>query len=149
VNAVFRSKIDGTVKCAALLLPCVALLALFTAPRGNDLLLIPIGLGFLATALVCWILLSTCYELQVDSLVVRCGPCIWRIPLAEVTDIRESNSVRSAPALSMDRLEVVYGGGRTLIISPADKERFVAALQRRAVALSPCRKASAPHVYSQ
>ena len=136
MNAVFRSKVDGTFKAAALVLPCIALLALLTTPRGNYLLLIPVGLAFLASAFVCWILLSTCYALQGDSLVTRCGPFTWRIPLAEVTGIRESDSVRSAPALSMDRLEVVYGGGRVLVISPADKEGFAAALRRHAPALS-------------
>jgi hypothetical protein len=35
----------------------------------------------------------------------------------------------SAPALSIDRIEVNYKGGR-VIISPVDKEKFIADLRR-------------------
>ena len=62
----------------------------------------------------------------------HCGPFTWRIPLAEVTGVRESNSVRFGPALSMDRLEIIYGGGRVLMVSPAEKTAFLMALRRRA-----------------
>ena len=132
MNAVFRSKVDGKFKWLALLLPGVALVALFTSPRGSPLLWLPVGLVFLATVLVCWILASTYYELQAGELVAHCGPFTWRIPPAEITAVRESSSVRSGPALSMDRLEVVYRGGRVLMISPAAKAEFLAVMHRRA-----------------
>ena len=132
MNAVFRSKVDGKFRWLTLLLPGVALVALFTSPRGSPLLWLPVGLVFLATVLVCWILISTYYELQAGELLAHCGPFSWRIPLTEITAVRESSSVRSGPALSMDRLEVVYRGGRVLMISPADKAEFLAAMHRRA-----------------
>jgi len=137
MNAVFRSKIDGRFGWIALAMPGVALVALFTAPAGNRLLWIPVSMVFLAAVLVCWIFISTYYELRQDQLVARCGPFIWRVPLAEVTAVRESSSARSGPALSMDRLEIVYRGGRVLVISPADKAGFLAALRRLAVGLAP------------
>ena len=137
MNAVFPSKVDGGFILAALAMPCVALLALLTAPHRNLLLWIPVGMVVLAAILVCWIFAATCYELQGNALVVRCGPFTWRIQLAEVTDIRESASTRSGPALSMDRLEIVNGGGRKLIISPADKARFMAAVSRHTATLAP------------
>ena len=55
-----------------------------------------------------------------------------RIPLEEISAVRESNSVRSGPALSMDRLEIACSNGRVLLISPGDKAGFLAALRRRA-----------------
>lgn len=132
MKAVFRSKVDGKLRGLALLLPGVALVALFTSPRGSPLLWLPLALVFLAALIVCWILISTYYELRTGELLAHSGPFTWRIPLAEVTDVRESSSVRSGPALSMDRLEIIYGGGRVLMISPADKADFLAALRRRA-----------------
>lgn len=124
----FRSKVDGGFTLAALAMPCVALLALFTARPADRLIWIPVGMVLLAAVLVCWIFVATGYEIGGDELVVRCGPFTWRVPLAEVTDVRESKSTRSGPALSMDRVEIVYGGGRVLILSPADKARFMATL---------------------
>lgn len=132
MNAVFRSKVDGRFKWIGLLMPCLALLALFGAPPGTRLLWIPVGTMSLATILVCWILISTYYELQRAQLVTHCGPFTWRIPLADISEVRESNSMRSGPALSMNRLEIVYQGGKTLAISPADKAGFMMALRRRA-----------------
>lgn len=131
MTGVFRSKVDGKFIWLALAMPCVALIALFMAPPGNRLLLIPVGLALLAAAMVCWTCVSTYYELRGEQLVAHCGPFSWRIPLAEISDVRESNSMRSGPALSLDRLEVSYGGGKVLVISPADKAGFIAALRRR------------------
>lgn len=132
MTAVFRSKVDGKFRWLALLLPAAALVALFTSPRGSPLLWLPVGLVFLAAMTVCWITVSTYYELQAGEFVAHCGPFTWRIPLTEITDVRESSSVRSGPALSMDRLEIVYRGGRALMISPADKAQFLAAVRRHA-----------------
>ena len=132
MNAVFRSKVDGRFRWIGLLMPCLALLALFGAPPGTRLPWVPVGTMSLATVLVCWTLISTCYELQREQLVAHCGPFTWHIPLADISEVRESNSMRSGPALSMDRLEIVYQGGKILTISPADKAGFMVALRRRA-----------------
>jgi Bacterial PH domain len=136
MSAVFRSKVDGRFGWAAVAMPGVALLALFTAPARNPLLWIPVVMVLLAAVLVCWIFVATYYELRGDELMVRCGPFTWVIPVSQVTAIRDSRSTRSGPALSMDRVEIVYGGGRVLIVSPADKARFMAILSRRTAALT-------------
>jgi hypothetical protein len=41
----------------------------------------------------------------------------------------------SSPALSLDRLRVEYGRSQWLMISPADKERFLRELNARRAAL--------------
>lgn len=132
MNVIFHSKVDGRFKWIGLLMPAVALLALFGTQPGNRLLWIPVGMMFLATVLVCWTLIATYYELQHDRLVAHCGPFSWRIPLADISAVRASRSVRSGPALSMDRLEIIYQGGKILTISPADKAGFMTALRQRA-----------------
>ena len=133
MRAVFRSKVDRKFRWLALATPGVALVAVLTGPPGgNRVMWIPAGMAVLAAVMVCWILLSTCYELTDRELVTYCGPFTWRIPLAEVSAVRQSSSARSGPALSMDRLEVIHEGGKVLIISPADKPAFMAALRHRA-----------------
>lgn len=54
-----------------------------------------------------------------------------RIPLKDITSVRESRSVRSGPALSMDRLEIAWGERHVLLISPEDKSGFLTALHGR------------------
>jgi hypothetical protein len=83
------------------------------------------------------VVLSTYYEFQDDVLVAHSGPFRWRIALGEISGVRESDSVRSGPALSMDRLEITYGRGRVLLVSLADKTGFLAMLRGRAPQLAP------------
>jgi uncharacterized protein YcbX len=52
------------------------------------------------------------------------------VPLKSVTALRASRSLLSAPALSLDRIEVSYGSKR-VVISPRDRIAFVAAMKQR------------------
>ena len=134
MTIVFRSKVDAKLWAIGLAMPAVALIAIITSPRlSTGLLWLPVIATVLVAAIVVWMVLSTYYEFKGDTLVAHSGPFCWRIPLKAV---RESGSVRSGPALSMDRLEIVFGAGRVLLISPEDKAGFLAALRRRAPQLA-------------
>ncbi|MEP6886542.1 MAG: PH domain-containing protein [Gammaproteobacteria bacterium] len=133
---VFRSKVDGKLAAVGLSMPCVALVAIVMSPGHWGLSWLPVILVVLVAVLVVWVVLSTYYEIQGEALVAHSGPFSWHVPLKEIVAIRESNSVRSGPALSMDRLEIAYRGGRVLLISPADKAGFLAALRRHAPLLA-------------
>jgi hypothetical protein len=137
MTIVFRSKVDAKLWAIGLAMPAVALIAIITSPRlSTGLLWLPVIATVLVAAIVVWMVLSTYYEFKGDTLVAHSGPFCWRIPLKEISAVRESGSVRSGPALSMDRLEIVFGAGRVLLISPEDKAGFLAALRRRAPQLA-------------
>jgi len=91
--------------------------------------------GFLlaSAALVLWVLLRTVYRLENDALAIRSGPFAMRIPLASITGIRPTRNPLSSPALSLDRLEISFGQGKSCMISPEDKTAFLAALRSRGV----------------
>lgn len=129
----FRSKVDWKLHVAAVATPCVAVVAVATTATRDDVpLLLLASLVAVGAALVVWIVFSTSYEFTRDLLITRSGPFAWRIPLTEVTGAHESRSVRSGPALSMDRVEIVWGKGRIMTISPRDKAEFLATLRRLA-----------------
>jgi hypothetical protein len=44
--------------------------------------------------------------------------------------------VLSSPALSLDRLKIDYSDARSIMISPEDRERFLADLKSRGVKMS-------------
>jgi hypothetical protein len=137
-TAFFRSKVDRKLTAIGIAMPGAALLALALSPKTSmGVLWLPLTLTALVTVFVLWVMLSTYYEFQGEVLVAHSGPFSWRVPLKDITAVRESNSARSGPALSMDRLEIGFGAGRVLLISPADKPGFLAALQRRAPRLAP------------
>lgn len=72
-----------------------------------------------------WLIRSTYYAIGSEYLLVRCGPFKFNIRLTEISHITPSNNLLSSPALSLDRLRIDYGQGRSLMISPCDKEQFL------------------------
>ena len=60
-------------------------------------------------------------------LKVKCS--FFVIDIATITKIENTNSVLSAPALSMDRIEVFYNKYDSVVISPGDKAGFIARLK--------------------
>lgn len=81
-----------------------------------------------------WTFMTTSYTLEGRDLIVRSGPFSWNIGIDDITSIEKPSSwVRSgsSPALSMDRLVVSYGKGKRVMISPAEKEKFLADLRAR------------------
>ncbi|HEY7888637.1 MAG TPA: PH domain-containing protein [Steroidobacteraceae bacterium] len=129
MKAKFRSKVDRKLGMIGVATPCVALIAIYTGVGGNRAVLFPLAIVMaLVAGIVVWIVLSTYYEIAGNAFIAHSGPFSWRIPLKDISGVRESDSVRSGPALSMDRLEIAWGEGNILVISPEDKASFLAAL---------------------
>ncbi len=61
--------------------------------------------------------------------MIRSGPFRWQVPISEIEDIVQTRNPLSSPALSLDRLQVSYSNGRTIMISPADREGFIEAVE--------------------
>jgi hypothetical protein len=66
-----------------------------------------------------------------EQLVVRGGILRYRIPYADITDIAPSREIWAAPALSLQRVEISHGPGRFALVSPRERERFIAELEKR------------------
>ena len=78
--------------------------------------------------LLMWLALRTYYAVDKDTLRVVSGPFRWRIPLADIQSATPTRSLWSSPAMSIDRLRIVYGKGRRIMVSPADKQGFLNAI---------------------
>lgn len=132
----FRSAIDTWLLLAFACTIPLALIALVPLIASGALLL---GVAMLLpiVGLPLWILLSTWYEVGDRWLLVRSGPFRWRISRSDISAIRPSRSVLSSPALSLDRLEIKYGNGRRILVSPADRQAFIEALGVREVGPGP------------
>ena len=98
--------------------------------------LIPLVCGA-GAALAFWVLYGTDYRLTGDTLVIRCGPFRFKIPLAEIDAVTPSRDPLSSPACSLDRLLIQYRhASRRLLVSPHDKTGFLEALVERCPHLS-------------
>jgi len=120
MEQVYKSKIDawlGTILLAAVI---ACLIAFATLPA----LIIGSGLPL-------WLMTSTNYTLCNTTLLVRCGPFKWRVPIEQITTITPTSNPLSSPALSLDRLRIDYGRGQSIMISPKDKSQFIQDLESR------------------
>jgi PH (Pleckstrin Homology) domain-containing protein len=86
---------------------------------------------FLAMAFMLHVFLNTYYEINGDNLKIRCGFLIDRdININEIVSVRETHNPLSAPATSIDRLELKLSGKDSVLISPKDKIGFINHLKR-------------------
>jgi hypothetical protein len=98
--------------------------ALLAGPPASAALLI-VGVEVLVLGFIVLTFKTTRYLVEDRELIARSGPFRWRIGIDGIESIRPSRNPLSSPALSLDRLEVRYDGGRMLLISPKDREKFL------------------------
>ena len=82
------------------------------------------------TALMLMPFFGTKYTLSDDQLLINNGFSTQRIELTDITYIIPTRNMISAPALSLDRLEVDYKNKKVLI-SPKDKRLFYQEIKAR------------------
>ena len=129
----FPSKRDtwlAGVLLAALGISCLSLTASLLAPDPAPGLVWVVSILVAAALFVIWTWMTTDYTLTSSELLVRSGPFRWRVPLADILEIKPTRNPLSSPALSFDRLEVRYRHGM-LLISPEDKDGFLRSLISR------------------
>ena len=130
---IFRSSVDGWFYALILGAAALTLFGLVAALKDGS----TVGLATVAVAMVLavafpiWLLVSTYYVVDEETLLIRSGPFRWRIPRSEIRSVQPSRSPLSSPALSLDRLEIRYSGNRSILVSPSDREAFMTALQRQ------------------
>lgn len=135
MNTVYKSKVDAWI---GVILAGVPLASLFAAWRlvqapvpGRWLPAVPILL--LGACLPLSILFFTTYRLNDALLRIRSGFFTWNIPLRAISGVEPTNDPSSSPALSLDRLRVEYGPGKSVAISPLRKDDFLRDLRRLGV----------------
>jgi hypothetical protein len=133
-HRVYRSKVDGPIALVAALSLVVLLYVGSSLPGPHHGLgLIIHVVGFCGLGFCVWTLLGTYYTLDATTLTAHSGPFNWAVPLREIRSVEPTRDPRSGPALSFDRLRIEFGPGRVLMISPREKDEFLAELTRRGV----------------
>lgn len=73
-----------------------------------------------------WAWFQTGYEVTEDQLIVKTGFTKAAIPIASIYKLTKTYNPTSAPALSFNRIEVLYNKGMGIaLISPKDRQTFV------------------------
>jgi hypothetical protein len=133
----YASRIDPWLAIALAVPAAIAAAGAWRAAAGPGsvpwLLVVPVLVP--ACGLPAWVFAATSYTITATELLVRSGPFHWRIALRDVTGVAPTRSLLSGPALSLDRLRIDYGRGRSIMVSPRDRAGFVAELTRRRLAV--------------
>lgn len=97
--------------------------------------LITFVLSLIVSILILWLETTTGYTINSTHLVTQF--CLFRseVKLETLATINKSNTLISAPALSLKRLEITTINGELLIISPVEEELFLKSLKERSPSL--------------
>ena len=124
---VYKSKTDAWLLAVLAVAIAVSLFAAIVTVSDGSAAAWPMAafIAVIGVGLPIWLLLSTRYTLEPRQLRVQSGPFKWHIKVADITSITPTSNALSSPALSLDRLRIDYGSGRSLMISPRNKEQFL------------------------
>lgn len=76
--------------------------------------------------IIIYFLYSTVYIIQEKQLIIKIGFYSYKpISISAIKEIRKTNNIISSPAPSLDRIEIIYGSNKSIIISPENKEKFM------------------------
>ena len=127
---VFESKRDAWLVGLLYLAACAELVGGVVILHGSAPQLVKLTAGSLLIGgmlVILWVLNRTEYAIDRGQLVIHCGPFRYEVPIDEIESVVPSRDSHSAPALSLDRLEV-HTPSRDIQISPADRRGFLAQL---------------------
>jgi hypothetical protein len=126
----FRSKRDSWLVTgllvAAICMASVAVVLTLARPAPRWLAISVSALLLVAAAFVVWVLSATSYRISDTTLLIRCGPLRRKLDLDDVDAITPSHDLLAGPALSLDRLRVIYRGSTVgVLVSPQDRDGFL------------------------
>lgn len=131
MKRVFGTKVDAWIAAVIVfgtMIPLVmlAVIGFQTHQYG----IIPAGL--FAPILIGLFAIPIKYELQSDLLLIHSGIIKYRVRYSDIELIEPTRNPLSSPAMSLDRLKIVYGKRKMIMISPNDRAVFLSEIKKRA-----------------
>jgi len=129
----FKSKIDLWVHFAFATLPVSTILCIILLIAVEGKIISAITLAF-CLALCIFIMpmwMNTYYVLGERELIVKYGFLKTKIAYNSIKRVTETRNPLASIALSLDRIEIIYGGGGHILISPQNKQEFLQQLEQR------------------
>ncbi len=127
----FKSKVDAwlVIVLAVSTVVLIAGLAATLYSRPDPLaVVVMLAATLLFLLLVGSILLRTYYRVDAGMLTIVSGPLRRTVAIDTITSVERTRNPLSSPALSLDRLRIRYGDNKSVMISPADRDKFLNAL---------------------
>lgn len=78
---------------------------------------------------VLWAWYTTYYVLEDDALIIKSGPIKKVVKYSSIQSLQKTSNPLSSPALSMQRIEIVYNRYQVTLVSPIHRDQFIAHLR--------------------
>src|SRR5699024_4103982 len=82
-------------------------------------------IGVLIIGLLLWFWFGTGYKIEGGFIKIKFGPLTSKVKIADITKLRAVINPLSAPALSNDRIEILYGKYGMALVSPKNRVQFI------------------------
>ena len=129
----YESKIDAWLAALVGAAICMTIFSGFTAGSSDTEALVSSVVALIVMVTIIGGLAYPCrYVLEPDHLLISSGLLFrQRIAYREITGVEPSSNPFAAPALSLRRVKITYGR-RYQLVSPRERDEFIAALRARA-----------------
>ena len=128
----FRTKIDWWIGLAISFLPITCIWLIIKYFQIGGLTNLIVGLIMLIISITIIPLFFITYILEEKELLVKLGFfCALKIAYSSITGIKETKNPLSSLAMSIDRIEIKYGKGLCVLISPKNKQEFLMILKEK------------------
>ena len=118
---VFKSKVDIWMAIIFILVPISMIYGVITEPSAVLLLVTAFVI-----VLLCILFFGTKYVIEKEELIVYGGIYKKRIPIKQIRSLRPTKNPLSAPAMSIDRIEITFDPHiQVILVSPKERELFV------------------------
>lgn len=118
---VFKSKVDSWMAIIFLFIPIVMIYAVITEPDAVTILITALMILLLVV-----LFFGTRYVIDGEELIIYGGISKKRIPIKQIKSLRPTKNLISAPAMSLDRIEIMFDPNTQMaLVSPKEKELFV------------------------
>ncbi|MCB0700043.1 MAG: PH domain-containing protein [Chitinophagales bacterium] len=127
-SKVYKSKIGGVFIIAMLLVTAIIYVGTMNEGKGA------LGLCIIAFVwlLIAFLYFAIDYTITDKELIVSITRGYQRkMPISQISKIRATNLAMSAPALSLNRLEIISRSGEFFLISPQNTDEFIRELKSR------------------
>ena len=84
--------------------------------------------GVLTITLFLWMWFGTSYKIEEELLKIKSGPFRSTMNIEDIKRLKATKTLLAGPALSIDRIEILYNKYDLAIISPKNKTEFIRAL---------------------
>jgi hypothetical protein len=122
---VYKSRISPV-----LIIPIIIIIGGLSVVYIVDQIWVGLAINLLVAGFIAPVFLMTHYTITGNNLNVRCGFFYnTDVDISAIRLIVETNSVLSAPALSLNRIEIFYNKYDSVVISPPHKMDFIAHLK--------------------